>query len=71
MGKRITRQQIDRAREALEKAPVESMIRTFASRVRSRGELGGLAYYKETATNDANKVMEWWIYEKNRDRIQY
>ncbi len=41
--KEIARQQVDQARESLAKAPVEVMIRTFASRVRSRGELGGLA----------------------------
>jgi hypothetical protein len=41
--KDITSRQIDLARETLAKAPIESMIRTFASRVRSRGELGGLA----------------------------
>jgi hypothetical protein len=42
-AKGITKQQIGQAQESLAKAPVEAMIRTFASRVRSRGELGELA----------------------------
>lgn len=42
-GKELSTQQFEQARDALSKAPVESIIKVFASRVRSRGELGGLA----------------------------
>lgn len=40
---RITADEITAARRALASAPVEGMIRTYAGRVRSRGELGVLS----------------------------
>jgi len=44
MGETLfTKKQIDQAKESLAKAPIEEMIHVFASRVRSRGELGELA----------------------------
>ncbi len=39
----LSKEVILEARKELEEAPVEKMIRTFASRVRSRGELGELS----------------------------
>ena len=42
-NKGITEQQICQARDSLANAPIEAMISTFASRIRSRGELGELA----------------------------
>ena len=44
MGKDLyTKEQIGQAKNTLKKAPVEKMITVFASRVRSRGELGELS----------------------------
>jgi len=40
---RLTRQSIENAKRSLTNAPIEEMIKVFASKVRSRGELGELS----------------------------
>ena len=39
----LTKQNIEKAKRSLTNAPIEKMLRVFASRVRSRGELGELS----------------------------
>ena len=40
---RLTKQSIENAKRSLTNAPIEEMIKVFASKVRSRGELGELS----------------------------
>lgn len=55
----ISEQQIRQARESLAKAPIETMFRTFASRVRSRGELGELASINQRVWGEYQLLLDF------------
>ncbi len=55
----FTQEQIDTARDALSKAPVEKMINAFASRVRSRGELGELSSINQRIWREYQLLTEF------------
>ncbi|HSH19763.1 MAG TPA: hypothetical protein VLA03_04895, partial [Draconibacterium sp.] len=55
----LSKQNIENSKMKLKKAPIEEMLTVFASRVRSRGELGELSSINQRVWREYQLLIEF------------